>query len=121
MLKWAKMTNPQTQRELKRLEIDIREEQLHQKPGGRRLQGRTITSASPLPPPQSSSYPPITAQIPPTINHSSLNQRDSTTLLRNYFEQNPGLPGGLNITDANSISQWLQFATEQLKKETQNK
>ena len=83
MLNWPKMTNPQTQREIKRIEIDTREE-------GRRWRGRTITSTPPVPTPQSCSVPPITAQTSLTIKHRRLNQRDSTQLSRIYIEQNPG-------------------------------
>ena len=76
------MTNPQTQRKLKRLAIDTREEQVSPKPECRSLLGRTINSALPVPPPWSSSVPPITAQTPSTIKHSRLNQTDPTTIAK---------------------------------------
>ena len=116
MLKWAKMTNPLTQRELERLEIDTREEELPPKLESRRLWGRLITFALPVNPPWWSSVTPITAQIPPTIKHSRQNQRDPTPLPRSYIKQKPECSGGLDTTDADSISQGLQFVTEQLKK-----
>ena len=62
------------------------------------------------------SVPPITAQIPSTIKHSRLNQRDPTPLPRSYIEQNPGASGGLNTMDVDSISQRFQSATGQLKR-----
>ena len=58
MLKWTKgMANPQTQRELKRLKINMKEEQLYADHGGWMLRARTVKTgtAPPLLPPGSSS------------------------------------------------------------------
>ena len=85
------MANPETERELKRLNIDTNEEQLPVSQGGWRLRSRTITvKAPPVPPPRSSSAPLSVAHDP----------SDTTP--------------GLDTTDAESIHTWLQFATEQM-------
>ena len=85
------MANPETERELKRLNIDTNEEQLPVSQGGQRLRSRTVTvKAPPVPPPRSSSAPLSVAHDP-----------SNTT-------------PGLDTTDAESIHTRLQFATEQM-------
>ena len=85
------MANPETERELKRLNIDTNKEQLPVSQGGEILRSRTITvKVSPVPPPRSGS-------APLSFAHDS---SDTTP--------------GLDTTDAESIHTQLQCATDQM-------
>ena len=113
------MTNPRTARELKHLEIDTKETQLPATQVGRRLRSRIIgaNKPPPVPPPRSSSVPADQSHVqsPSTVTKSRINQRDPTPLPRSFLERNQGSSGALDTTDVESISQTLQFASEQLR------
>ena len=92
MLKWThkRMANPETERELKQLNIDMKEEQLLVNHRGQRLRTRTV-KVPPVPSPCSSSVP--------------------LNVLHNVTS-----PSGLDTMDAESIQTCLQFTTDQLWK-----
>ena len=85
-----RMVNPETERELKRLNIDTKEEQLLVNHGGWRLRTRTVK-----------------VPLVPTQHSSCV----SLNVLHNVTS-----PSGPDTTDAESIQTCLQFVTDQLQK-----
>ena len=120
MLKWVKMAEARKERELKRLEIDTKQEQLPPAPEGtRQLRARSVKAGPgtrpPSPPGRSSSVPVADqGRSPPTVAPRRLNQRDLASEPMSHVSQNVG-SSGLDSTDVESINNQLEFAANQLK------
>ena len=101
------MANPWTERELRRLRINTREDQLPPEQGGRQLRGRKVP---PVPPPRAPSIP--TFQ---TEQKKKRNDKDATHVVFSHKEQYRSSSTGMDTSDVESIEQKLRFATAQLK------
>ena len=99
------MANSQTERELQCLDMETNEDRLTPNEGMRQLRGRAVATPPSVAPPRSRSVPVDETPQPFSV-------RRPTPLPQNTPEQSSA---GVDTTDADSISNRLSFATDQLR------
>ena len=111
------MASSRTQRELQWLKINTNEDQLTPQPNSRQLCRRDIAASPPVPPPRSRSVPTSDPEqhAIPQANYSTVHSRahNPTPMPQCSFGHIDST--GLDTTDAESITNTLLFASQQMK------